>query len=78
MKSETAGSQGNAAKIPATLIPGDGIGPEISEAAVAILDALGAPFEWDDTAGRARRDPGGRRPAAAASCWTASGAPGWR
>lgn len=33
--------------IPATLIPGDGIGPEIVDATVAILDALGAPFEWD-------------------------------
>src|SRR5512134_3185500 len=34
-------------KIPATLIPGDGIGPEIVDAAIAALDALGAPFEWD-------------------------------
>ncbi|KQP36241.1 isocitrate/isopropylmalate dehydrogenase family protein [Pseudorhodoferax sp. Leaf274] len=33
--------------IPATLIPGDGIGPEIVEATVAALDALGAPFAWD-------------------------------
>lgn len=33
--------------IAATLIPGDGIGPEISESVVAALDALGAPFEWD-------------------------------
>jgi isocitrate dehydrogenase (NAD+) len=33
--------------IPATLIPGDGIGPEIVDAAVAVLDALGAPFQWD-------------------------------
>jgi isocitrate dehydrogenase (NAD+) len=33
--------------IPATLIPGDGIGPEIVDAAVAVLDALGAPFTWD-------------------------------
>src|SRR3712207_44944 len=33
--------------IPATLIPGDGIGPEITEAVVGILDALGAPFAWD-------------------------------
>ncbi len=33
--------------IPATLIPGDGIGPEIVDAALAALDALGAPFEWD-------------------------------
>ena len=33
--------------IPATLIPGDGIGPEIIDTTVAVLDALGAPFEWD-------------------------------
>jgi isocitrate dehydrogenase (NAD+) len=33
--------------IAATLIPGDGIGPEITEAALAVLDALGAPFVWD-------------------------------
>jgi isocitrate dehydrogenase (NAD+) len=32
--------------IPATLIRGDGIGPEIVDAAVAVLSALGAPFEW--------------------------------
>ncbi len=34
-------------KIPATLIPGDGIGPEIVASVVAVLEALGAPFEWD-------------------------------
>src|SRR4051812_34421191 len=34
-------------KLPATLIPGDGIGPEIVKSAVDILDALGSPFEWD-------------------------------
>jgi isocitrate dehydrogenase (NAD+) len=34
-------------KIPATLIPGDGIGPEVVEATVQVLDALGSPFEWD-------------------------------
>ena len=34
-------------KIPATLIPGDGIGPEIIEATLKVLDALKAPFEWD-------------------------------
>lgn len=34
-------------RIPATLIPGDGIGPEIMEATLAALEALGAPFEWD-------------------------------
>jgi isocitrate dehydrogenase (NAD+) len=33
--------------IPVTLIPGDGIGPEIVQATLAALTALGAPFEWD-------------------------------
>jgi isocitrate dehydrogenase (NAD+) len=33
--------------IPATLIPGDGIGPEIVDATLAVLDAVGAPFVWD-------------------------------
>jgi isocitrate dehydrogenase (NAD+) len=33
--------------IAATLIPGDGIGPEIVDATLAALDALDAPFEWD-------------------------------
>ena len=30
-----------------TLIPGDGTGPEISEAAVRVLEATGVKFEWD-------------------------------
>jgi len=38
-------------KIAATLIPGDGIGPEITAAVVEILDALGSPFEWDTQQG---------------------------
>jgi isocitrate dehydrogenase (NAD+) len=33
--------------IPVTLIPGDGIGPEIVDATLAALDALGAPVAWD-------------------------------
>jgi isocitrate dehydrogenase (NAD+) len=37
--------------IPATLVPGDGIGPEISAAVVEILDALGKPFAWDTQEG---------------------------
>ena len=32
--------------IPATLIPGDGIGPEVTEATLAVLDAIGVPFRW--------------------------------
>jgi isocitrate dehydrogenase (NAD+) len=37
----------SATHIPATLIPGDGIGPEITAATLAVLDALGAPFQWE-------------------------------
>ena len=33
--------------LPVTLIPGDGIGPEIVDAALAVLEALDARFEWD-------------------------------
>ncbi|MGY4831685.1 isocitrate/isopropylmalate dehydrogenase family protein [Sphaerotilaceae bacterium SBD11-9] len=33
--------------IPATLIPGDGIGPEIVDATLAVLEAVEAPFAWD-------------------------------
>ena len=40
-------AQHDGPQIPATLIPGDGIGPEIVEAVVQVLDALGAPFAWD-------------------------------
>jgi isocitrate dehydrogenase (NAD+) len=37
----------NPQKIPATLIPGDGIGPEVSAATLEVLDAIGAPFQWE-------------------------------
>lgn len=30
-----------------TLIPGDGTGPEITEAVVRVLEATGVPFKWD-------------------------------
>jgi isocitrate dehydrogenase (NAD+) len=45
-----------------TLIPGDGIGPSISEATLRVLDAAGASFDWDEqvagAAGVARwKDP---------------------
>ncbi len=33
--------------ITATLIPGDGIGPETVDSTMRILDALGSPFQWD-------------------------------
>jgi isocitrate dehydrogenase (NAD+) len=34
-------------KMPATLLPGDGIGPEIVDAVVSVLEAVGTPFDWD-------------------------------
>jgi isocitrate dehydrogenase (NAD+) len=36
--------------IPATLIPGDGIGPEIVASVRQVLETLGTPFEWDEQA----------------------------
>jgi len=33
--------------VPCTLIPGDGIGPDITDATVRVLEAAGAEFEWD-------------------------------
>ncbi|HKV13180.1 MAG TPA: isocitrate/isopropylmalate family dehydrogenase, partial [Thermoanaerobaculia bacterium] len=30
-----------------TLIPGDGIGPEVSQAAVRVFDAAGAEIDWE-------------------------------
>ena len=35
----------------ATLIAGDGIGPENTEATLSVLDALGAEFDWDEQYG---------------------------
>ncbi|HEY3060186.1 MAG TPA: isocitrate/isopropylmalate family dehydrogenase [Chloroflexota bacterium] len=37
--------------IPATLIPGDGIGPEIVGAVCQVLEALEAPFDWETRQG---------------------------
>lgn len=45
---------------PITLIPGDGIGPEVIEAAVRVLEATGINFEWDrQLAGLAAQEAGG-------------------
>jgi len=38
------------AQIPATLIPGDGIGPEIMESVRTVFTALGDPFAWEEAA----------------------------
>lgn len=35
-------------RIKVTLIPGDGIGPEITEATKRVLQAVGTPFQWDE------------------------------
>ncbi len=40
-------SENQASARRATLVPGDGIGPEVTEAAVAILDAAGAGIQWE-------------------------------
>jgi isocitrate dehydrogenase len=37
-----------AERIPVTLIPGDGIGPECVDAARAIVEAAGAPIAWEE------------------------------
>ena len=38
-----------------TLIPGDGIGPEVTDAVVRILEATGVKFTWERfAAGRGR------------------------
>lgn len=53
-------SRPRAKQLPATLIPGDGIGPEIVAATVRVLDALGAPFAWEThSAGAAGLASGG-------------------
>ena len=41
----------NTSAIPATLIPGDGIGPEITEAVRLVLEAMGSPFAWEEQQG---------------------------
>ncbi len=38
-------------RIPATLIRGDGIGPEVVGATLQVLDALGLAFDWDEQLG---------------------------
>jgi isocitrate dehydrogenase (NAD+) len=48
------------ARIPATVIRGDGIGPEIVAATLRVLEALGAPFDWDEqSAGLSAQEQGG-------------------
>ncbi len=39
--------QGKSVPITVTLIPGDGIGPEVTEATLRVVKAAGAPVEWE-------------------------------
>ncbi|HUL55855.1 MAG TPA: isocitrate/isopropylmalate family dehydrogenase [Usitatibacter sp.] len=41
------GAAKGAGRIPVTLIPGDGIGAEVTEATLEALEAVGAPFEYE-------------------------------
>ena len=41
------GTNGKKAPVAVTLIPGDGIGPEVVEATVQILEATGVAFQWE-------------------------------
>ncbi|KIJ70511.1 hypothetical protein HYDPIDRAFT_122422 [Hydnomerulius pinastri MD-312] len=43
-----AGNKGSNGKYSVTLIPGDGIGPEISESVKAIYSAAEVPIEWEE------------------------------
>ena len=40
-------SPGDARKQTVTLIPGDGIGPEVCNAVVKVVDAMQAPIQWE-------------------------------
>jgi isocitrate dehydrogenase (NAD+) len=42
-----AGTLGDAMALPVTLIPGDGVGPEVVEAARRCVEATGVAIEWD-------------------------------
>jgi isocitrate dehydrogenase (NAD+) len=46
-KTKKADAPGGGRKIPVTLIPGDGIGPEVTHATLEVLEAVGAPFEYE-------------------------------
>ena len=43
-----------------TIIPGDGIGPEISDAVMKIFDAAGVPITWEERNVTATKGPGGK------------------
>lgn len=37
-----------------TLLPGDGMGPEVAEAAQIVIEATGVKISWDIPAGRTK------------------------
>src|SRR6266567_4422471 len=45
--STTSSGSSNLARHAVTLVPGDGVGPEITEATVRALEATGVQFDWD-------------------------------
>ena len=56
-----------------TLIPGDGTGPELTEATRRVLEATGVEFDWDvQEAGADVMDAARRQPAARSTCSTRS------
>ena len=59
-----------------TLIPGDGIGPEIADATVRVLDATGVGFEWEKHEGVFELLKGLETPYLKSS-WNRFGATGW-
>jgi len=50
----------NRAQHTVTMIPGDGIGPEISGSVMKIFDAAGAPISWEERDVMAIQGPGGK------------------
>lgn len=59
LRSALRARQGLRANHVCTLIPGDGIGPEISAAVIKILDAAGAPIQWEERDVFAIQEPDG-------------------
>jgi len=58
--SATSTSPADKKKYVCTLIPGDGIGPEISDAVVQIFDAADVPIAWEERNVTATKGPGGK------------------
>lgn len=58
---QDSGGSGESARTAVTLIPGDGIGPEVIDAAKRIIEATGAPIDWEEhAAGREVFESGNR------------------